>query len=187
MKALSVKNRKKLSVKFQILVALLAIISAVALPQILHLIGNVSGIGSAIGEVFLPMHLPVMLVGLLAGKYVGAVVGFLSPIISFALTGMPRTALLPFMVIELCVYGLCAGIICNAKMPTVLKVLITQFAGRAVRAIAIVVAFYGFSSTAIPVSIIWNSIVVGLIGIILQLVILPLVVYRVDRIDNNAK
>jgi hypothetical protein len=97
---------------------------------------------------------------------------------------MPRASLLPFMVIELCVYGLCAGILCNTKMPTVLKVLITQLAGRAVRALAIAVAFYGFSSTAVSVSVIWNSIVVGLIGIILQLVILPLVVYRVD---NNGK
>lgn len=187
MKMLSAKSRKKLSVKAQILVSLVAIITAVGLPQILHLIGNASGIGSAVGEVFLPMHLPVMLVGLLAGRYVGAVVGFLSPIISFALTGMPRTALLPFMVIELCAYGLCAGLICNVKMPTIIKVLITQFAGRAVRAVAIIVAFYGFSSTAVPVSIIWNSIIVGLIGIILQLVIVPLVVYRVDRIDNNGK
>jgi len=184
MKMLSAKSRKNLSVKSQVIVTFIAIISAVALPQILHLVGNVSGLGSAVGEVFLPMHLPVMLVGLLAGKYVGAVAGFLSPIISFALTGMPRAALLPFMVIELCAYGLCAGIICNSKMPTVLKVFITQFAGRAVRALAIVVAFYGFSSTAVPISIIWNSIVTGLIGIILQLIILPLVVYR---IDNNEK
>lgn len=187
MKMLSAKSRKNLSVKSQILVAFLAIISAVALPQVLHLVGKASGLGSAVGEVFLPMHLPVILVGLLAGPYVGSVVGFLSPIISFALTGMPKSALLPFMVIELCVYGLCAGLICNAKMPTVLKVLITQFAGRAVRAATIVVAFYGFSSTAVPVSIIWNSIVVGLIGIILQLIILPLVVYRVDRIGSNGK
>lgn len=186
MKMMSAKLRKNLSVKAQLLVAFLAIISAVALPQLLHLVGKASGLGSAVGEVFLPMHLPVILVGLLAGKYIGAVVGFLSPIISFALTGMPKSALLPFMVIELCVYGLCAGLLCNTKMPTILKVLLTQFAGRAVRAVAIVVAFYGFSSTAVPVSIIWNSIVAGLIGIILQSVILPLVVYRFDRMDNNG-
>ena len=35
--------------------------------------------------------------------------GALSPAVSFALTGMPRPALLPFMVLELAVYGLCAG------------------------------------------------------------------------------
>ena len=184
MKMLSVKYRKNLSVKARVLLALIAMVCAVALPQILHLVGKASGLGSAIGEVFLPMHLPVMLVGLLAGPYVGATVGFLSPIISFALTGMPRAALLPFMVIELCVYGLCAGIISGAKMPTVLKVLITQIVGRAIRAAAIVVSVYGFSNTSVPTSIIWNSIVVGLIGIILQLIILPLVVYR---IDNNEK
>lgn len=187
MKILSAKSRANMSVKSQAIFALIAIISAVALPQALHLVGGVSGLGSQVGEVFLPMHLPVMLVGLLAGPYVGATVGFLSPIISFALTGMPRASLLPFMVVELCVYGLCIGLLRNAKMPTVLKVLTAQLAGRAVRAAAIVVAFYGFSSTAVPVAIIWNSVAVGLIGIILQLVIVPLVMYRLDRIDDNAK
>lgn len=46
---------------------------------------------------FLPMHLPIILVGLLAGPYAGAIAGLLGPLASFALSGMPGIAMLPFM------------------------------------------------------------------------------------------
>ena len=187
MSSLSVKAKKKLSIKAQLLATLAAIISAVALPQLFHVMGSVSGLGSALGETFLPMHLPVILVGLLAGRYAGAVTGLLAPIISFALTGMPRPAMLPFMVIELCVYGLCAGLLRDSRMPVILKVVIAQVAGRGVRAAAILIATYAFSSTAVPVAVIWTSIVAGVFGITLQWALIPLVVYRVENIEKNEK
>ncbi|MBR5273200.1 MAG: ECF transporter S component [Clostridia bacterium] len=181
----SVKKRKKLSVKVQMLATFAAIVAAVALPQIFHVMGSVSGIGTALGETFLPMHLPIILVGLLAGRYAGAVAGFIAPLVSFALTGMPKAAMLPFVVIELCVYGLCAGVLRDVKMSTFFKVVITQFVGRGVRAVAILIATYVFSSSAVPVSVIWNSIVVGLFGLVLQWALIPLVVYRVENLKNN--
>lgn len=51
--------------------ALLAVLAAVAVTQVFHLLGAASGLGTALGEAFLPMHLPVILVGLLAGPYEG--------------------------------------------------------------------------------------------------------------------
>lgn len=180
-------TRQKISVKAQALGALIALVSAVALPQLVHAVGAASGTGTALGETFLPMHLPIILVGLLAGPYAAGAAGLLSPLVSFALTaltGMPTSAMLPFMMIELCVYGICAGLLKNVKMPAIVKVLIAQIAGRAVRAGAIAIGFYAFG-TAIQPAVIFTSITAGLFGIILQLVIIPLAVYRLKEADNE--
>ena len=185
MEMIAVRSKKQLSVKTQTLATIGAVIGAVVLPQIFHVMGALSGLGTALGEIFLPMHLPILLVGLLAGPYAGMIAGVCSPIISAALTQMPGAAMLPFMTIELSVYGLCAGLLRNVQMATFMKVLIAQIMGRAVRAVAILVATYAFASTAIPVAIIWKSIATGIFGLALQWVLLPLIVYRVEHADEK--
>ena len=179
-------SKPRLSFKAQTIAAVLAVIGAVAVPQIFHVIGAVSGMGTALGETFLPMHLPIILVGLLAGPYAGAVSGLLGPLVSYALTGMPGAVMLPFMMIELFSYGLFAGIVRNAKIPTIAKVVIAQIAGRIVRAGAILAAVYVFGKT-MNVSIIWTSISAGLFGLVLQWALLPLIVYRVENLKRNEK
>lgn len=170
------KNTKKLTALSKTLAVLIAVVSAVALPQLLHTIGAVTGLGTALGEALLPMHLPVMLVGLLAGPVAGAITGFLSPLISFSLTQMPSTIILPFMIIELCIYGITAGLLRATKMPSVFKVLLIQLSGRIIRAAAIIIATYGFAYTAVPIAIIWKSVTIGTAGIIIQLALLPVLV-----------
>lgn len=174
-------NKPRLSVKVQTMATIAAIVGAVAVPQIFHLMGAITGLGTALGETFLPMHLPIILVGLLAGPYAGAVAGAAGPLLSYLLTGMPRATMLPFMMIELCIYGLSAGLLRNVKMPTIAKVVASQVAGRAVRAVAIVVAVYVLGNTSVAVSTIWTSIVNGLFGFVLQWSLLPLIVYRVEN------
>lgn len=176
--------KQKLSVKAQTIGAIIAIISAVAVPQILHVIGAASGLGTALGEIFLPMHLPIILAGLLAGPYAAGIAGFLGPLVSHLLTGMPGSVMLPFMMIELAVYGISAGMLRNVKIPNIAKVLIAQILGRAVRGGAILIAFYAFGS-AIKPAVILSSISAGLIGIVLQLIIIPLAVYRLRSADNE--
>lgn len=175
--------KPRLSVKLQALYTLGALIAAVALPQLFHVMGAASGVGTALGETFLPMHLPIILVGLLAGPYAGAISGLFAPLVSFALTGMPSAAMLPFMMLELCVYGLSAGLLRFMNLPNIVKVLIAQVAGRAVRAAAILIAVYAFGSTAVPVAVIWNSILTGVFGLALQWALIPLILYRVERRD----
>lgn len=177
-------QKPKLSVKVQSLAAISAVAAAVALPQLFHAMGAVSGLGTALGEIFLPMHLPVILVGLLAGPYAGAVAGLLSPLCSFALSGMPYFAMLPFMMIELFVYGLAAGLLRNIKLPDAAKVLAAQIAGRAVRAVAILISVYGFGNGTVGAAVIWKSIPAGIFGIVLQLVLIPLIVYRVENLKR---
>lgn len=170
------REKTQMSVKMQAVYALAAVVAAVTLPQICHAAGAGLGVGSALGEALLPMHFPVILVGLLAGPFAGAAAGALSPLVSFALTGMPHIAMLPFMVIELAVYGLAAGVLKNTAMPAVAQVALTQIIGRAVRAAAILVAVYGFSSSAVGVAVIWQSIAAGAVGIAVQLIGIPLIV-----------
>lgn len=178
-------EKPPLSVKAQTMAAITAIIAAVAVPQLFHVFGSVSGLGTALGEAFLPMHLPIILAGLLAGPFAGAISGFFGPAVSFALSGMPVAAMLPFMMIELCVYGLSAGMLRNVKMPAIAKVLIVQFAGRAVRALAILAAVYAFGNESVRIATIWMSIRTGIFGLFLQWMLLPLIVYRVENLKRN--
>ena len=60
----------RLSVSVKAAATVLAIVAAVALPQLFHVIGAVSGRGTALGVAFLPMHLPIIFVGLIAGPAV---------------------------------------------------------------------------------------------------------------------
>lgn len=178
-------EKPRLSVKVQTIATILAIVGAVAVPQLFHLLGAVSGLGTALGETFLPMHLPIILVGLLAGPYAGAISGLLGPLMSFALSGMPGAVMLPFMMIELCVYGLSAGLLRNVKIPTIGKVLAVQVTGRAIRAAAILIAVYALDNDSIKVAAIWNSISAGIFGLVLQWALLPLIIYRVENIKNK--
>lgn len=182
---LKTAEKPRLSVKVQTLATVAAIVGAVAVPQIFHALGAVSGLGTALGETFLPMHLPIILVGLLAGPYAGAIAGLIGPLASFALSGMPGTVMLPFMMLELCAYGLFAGLLRNIKMPTIAKVVAVQFGGRAVRAAAILLAVYAFGNKGVQVAIIWRSISTGIFGLVLQWALLPLIVYRVENLKKD--
>lgn len=181
MNSQAVKGKNSLSLKMQILAVIGTVAGAVALPQIFHVIGGISGLETALGETFLPMHIPVLLAGFLAGSTVGALAGLISPLLSFALTGMPSSAMVVFMMIELCAYGVFSGLLKNAKIPTVAKVLSVQIIGRVIRAVAIVFAVYVLNKTQIGVAVIWKSIVTGIPGILLQLVLIPLAVFRVEN------
>ena len=173
--------------KTKTLAAVLAVIASVALPQIFHLLGMVSNMGTSLGETFLPMHIAIFLVGYFAGPLAGLAAGFLSPVLSFALTTavgtpMPTVVMLPYMVIELAVYGLVTGLFtrCPVKLPAIVSLLAAQVAGRAVRALAIVIGVYAFGSP-LNVAVIWNSIAAGLPGLILQWVLIPLILFWVEK------
>ena len=127
----------------------------------------------------LPMHLPVMLAGIFGGPVVGLLCGVASPLISAALTGMPLPAMLPFMMVELAVYGLTTGLLRRKQCPAFVKVLLVQVAGRFVRAVVLAVAVYGFGFDRLPISLIWTSIAAGLAGIFIQWAVLPPVWRRV--------
>ena len=175
----------RLSLKAQTMATMVAVIAAVALPQFLHNLGLAVGSGSALGEIFLPMHLPILMVGVLAGPYAGLIAGVLAPIISYSLTGMPAMAMLPFITIEVAVYGFGAGLFRNVKIPTFGKVLLVQILGRAVRAVAILVTVYVLGNTVVKPAIILTSIKTGFAGIVLQWILIVAVVYLVQKTSEK--
>ena len=72
------------------------------LPMAFHSIPNG-------GKIMLPMHIPVLLCGMVCGAPYGAVCGLLGPMLSSVLTGMPTAALMPAMMVECAAYGLVGG------------------------------------------------------------------------------
>ena len=175
---------KQTAIKNKCITVILAIASAVILPQLFHAVGIVSGTGNLLGAAFLPMHLPVFLAAFLGGPAVGLVSGCVSPVISFFISGMPAAGVLPFMVLELAAYGLVGGLLSNKKMPVFGKLIITQVAGRAVRALAVIIAIYVLDNTGIQLASIWNMVTAALPGILLQWALIPLLMYRMEGLKK---
>jgi hypothetical protein len=169
------------TIKTQTLATLAAVAAAVVLPQLLHLVGAASGVGNALGQSFLPMYLPIIMVGFMAGPFAGALSGVLAPLISFALSGMPPIVMLPFITAELVFLGFASGMLRGAKLPTIGKVVLAQLTGKAVYAVAILTAVYVFGNEAVGIGNILGSVQSGLPGLILQWVLLPLIIFRVDN------
>lgn len=158
-------------------VGALLIAVGVLLPQIFHLIG-----GPAAGGLFLPMHIPVLLAGLLLGPYFGAVVGVLSPVISFLTMGMPPAARLPFMLLELCAYGLLSGLFYKKRVPLYLSLILAQIGGRAVYALSLLAASSLLELNAPPVLTAWTAVVTGIPGIAVQLIFIPPIVVLLKKV-----
>jgi uncharacterized membrane protein len=170
-------------IKTKSLFTLGAILCAVALPQVFHYLGVLSGMGPLPGAAFLPMHIPVFIAAFMAGPVVGVLAGALSPLFSYVFTlsvfgaAMPALPLLPFMTLELAIYGLVAGMLYNKKASVFLKLVTAQLAGRIIRLIAVVIATASFGSAL-------DFIIAGLPGIMLQWALIPLLIYRVKGLRN---
>ncbi|MBQ8515597.1 MAG: ECF transporter S component [Ruminococcus sp.] len=164
-------NRKNILSKA--LITLIAVAGAVILPQIFHGIGTISGTGPAMGSALLPMHIPVLLAGFLGGPLVGAAAGVLSPLVSSAVSGMPSALILPFMVLELGVYGLVSGLLSRRNINSLAALLLTQLIGRAVRAAAVLAAVLILGNEQLTIASAYSFVLEGLFGILLQWALIP--------------
>ncbi|MGN0976317.1 MAG: ECF transporter S component [Gemmiger sp.] len=150
----------------------------VVLPQFAHMIPNAA-------FALLPMHLPVLLCGLACGPFWGVLCGLAGPVLSSLLTGMPGSAMLPSMMIELAVYGLVAGAMVRAlhtgrPLADLYLALVTaMLAGRVTYGVlnALIFKAGAYSMTA------WltSAFVTGLPGIVIQLALLPALVTALRR------
>lgn len=188
----SVLVRKNLSLKVKItvksLISLSVIVLAVVLPQILHV-----ALGQSSGVKWLPMYLPVLIGGCILGWKWGFGVGVLSPLVSYLITlafGDPMPALqrLPFMMIELAVFACVSGafskkIVENAWVAFP-AVLLASVSGRAVFMLCVLV--FQSVSTLSP-AVVWAQIQSGLLGLVLQAVIVPLIVIGLRKVLLNDK
>jgi len=154
------------------------------LPQVFHIIG-----GPTAGKTFLPMHIPVLLAGFFAGPFIGALTGLLAPLLSSLITGMPMPPILYFMIFELGTYGLAAGYLFRQfKWNIYLSLILSMLAGRAINSLALLVAAGLMKLNVPPVMSVLTGIITGIPGLIIQVVLIPVVVYLVERrmkLDKN--
>ncbi len=139
---------------------------SVALPYIAHQF-------HLAGPTFLPMHIFVLLAGLLFGWKTGFIVGAMTPLVSFATSGMPPLAILPFLLAEITVYGFVAGLLREkTKLPTIVSLLSAMLAGRIV-----LILIYSFTIGGIAaIDTVYSAVSIGLPGIVIQLLLLPIVI-----------
>jgi riboflavin transporter FmnP len=165
------------TVKRAIITAVCAAL-AVVLPIAFHAVPNA-------GPTFLPMHIPVLLAGLICGWEYGLICGIVGPLLSTLFTGMPPMAYLPSMLIELAVYGAATGLlmsIVRAKSiyaDLYISLVGGMLIGRIVAGIctALIFAAGKYSLAAWATS----YLVSGLPGIVIQLVLLPSIVFALER------
>ncbi|MDO4493967.1 MAG: ECF transporter S component [Clostridia bacterium] len=140
-----------------------------------------------IGNMLLPMHIPVLLCGFFCGPVYGLAVGFIAPLLRFALFGMPPVIPIGLpMAFELLTYGAIAGILYK-KLPkkpvnVFVALIVAMLAGRAVWGVARVVLL-GLGKAPFG----WAAFLAGAFtnaipGIIIQLVLIPLLVIRLDKV-----
>ena len=139
-----------------------------------------------IGDTLLPMHLPVMLCGLLCGPLWGGSVGLILPFLRSAIFSMPP--MYPnavWMAAELAAYGFIIGFVYNRTRKNILGIYISlitaMLGGRlvwgAAKALLLGLAGKGFTFTAFLV----GGFVDALLGIVLQLVLVPIIVRLFER------
>lgn len=158
----------------------LLIALSLVLPSAFHLLGVPQP-----GKVFLPMHIPVLLGGFTLGPVFGLFIGTISPLISSFLTGMPTVGRLPFMMIELAVYGFSSGLIYKAhekkKFGIYISLMLSMLLGRLAYALALFTAsnLMGVECGGVMAAV--SATVSGFPGIITQLVIIPPIIYSLER------
>ena len=140
-----------------------------------------------IGNMLLPMHIPVLLCGMICGWQYGAIIGFLLPFVRFATFGMPPIYPIGMaMAFELAAYGIIAGILYR-KVKTkgfgsiYISLISAMIGGRMVWGLArIVLSTYGKGSFTYQMFVA-GAFVNAIPGIIIQLVLIPAIMFAVKK------
>ena len=147
------------------------------LPMAFHTVPNA-------GTIFLPMHIPVLLCGLICGWPYGGVCGLLGPLISSLITGMPPAAMLPSMMVECCAYGFVTGMLMRHvhTKHTVADLYISLVSAMVVgRVVAGFAKAWIFTPGISPFAWVTTSLIAGIPGIVIQLILMPMVVLALTK------
>ena len=169
---------QKMSAVKKSIITAVCIALCVVLPQAFHAVPNA-------GAIYLPMHIPVLLCGLICGWSYGMLCGLAGPALSALLTGMPPAAVLPGMLVECGVYGLAAGLLMqlvrtkHLYADLYISLAAAMLLGRVASGIAKALIFSAGSYSM--ASWVAGSFVTALPGIVIQLALLPSIVYALMR------
>lgn len=139
----------------------------ITLPRIFHI-----AFGSNAGATFLPMHIAVLIAALTFGMTSSLVVAGSSIIMSHLLTNMPAITRLPYMLIELVIYGIILALF-SKKTNAYISLIATIILGRILYAGVLFAATnLGFPTYGTTV---WKSAKIGIPGLIIQLIVVPVI------------
>ena len=142
------------------------------------------------GPTYLPMHIFVFVAALLFGWRVGLMVGLLTPLASYAVSGMPLLSVLPQIIVELSVYGLVAGILREElNLRVVWSLFGAMIAGRLALLLAVLVIYLiagkvysPLGPEANPFLVVWATIKQGWLGIVIQLALMPGAIWLLGKL-----
>ncbi|MDF2521703.1 MAG: transporter component [Clostridia bacterium] len=141
------------------------------------------GIGS--GSILLPMHIPVLLAGFILPLPYAVFVGGIIPVLSSVLTGMPPVfPVLIFMFFELIAYAAATHLLyVRFKQNVYVSLIGGMVVGRIVSAIVVwILASFFMAKLPSPVIFITGGIVEGLPGLLIQLVLIPAIIYALKKV-----
>lgn len=160
----------------RLVIAGLLLAMGIIIPMIFHTTGIA-------GTIFLPMHIPVLLGGFLLPPVLALLLGMLTPLLNSLITQMPQ--LFPMaiiMIFELGIYGLVASVLYRKlRLPSILALIISMIAGRIMAGVVVFVLAAFFAIQMDPMAFIIGGITTGLPGIIVQLVLVPTLIYSIVR------
>lgn len=158
-----------------LVICAMCIALGVVFPMFFHLFGGV-------GTMLLPMHLPILVCGFMAGPMYGFLCGMITPLLSSSLTGMP-----PFypialaMVFELATYGLLCGYCFKKWQKVYPSLLCAMVLGRCVSGL-VNLCLLSMAGKAYTLEIfISASFISALPGILLQLTVIPILMFALDK------
>lgn len=145
------------------------------------------------GATYLPMHIFVLMAGLAFGWRAGLVTGLLSPLASFAVSGMPVMTILPQVTVEIAAYGLLSGLLAEKfRLEATWSLLGAMAGGRLALLVFLSVSYLlggqihsPLGPEAGPLNALWTVIRLGWPGILVQLLSLPLLFWLLNK--NNSR
>lgn len=151
----------------------------IALGVILPIFFHFTGVS---GKIFLPMHIPVLLGGFYIKPKYMILVGALTPILSSLLTGMPPLfPMLPIMIIELSTYGFMVAYLREKRINKFINLITSMISGRITAGIVVYIMTLTVGFKANPLLFVKGSIITGLPGIAIQLILIPLLVTLIKK------
>lgn len=143
-----------------------------------------------IGKILSPLHYPAFFAGLLCGWPYGLVIGIICPLLRAALFGMP--AMFPMgitMAAECGVYGLVCGLLFyRSKNKTLLQLYLTLLAAMILGRVAYGIVMWAILGSSYTFTLfISGTFALGLPGIILQLVLVPLIMAALREVRVSPK
>ncbi len=139
-----------------------------------------------VGNMLLPMHIPVFICGYVCGWQYGMVIGFITPLLRSVLFGMPL--MVPkavCMAFELMVYGMVVGLAYQRlrfkKWRIYISLLSAMIAGRVAWGLVAALVYGMLGIDFGPGVFLAEAFVNAMPGIVLQLVLIPALIYSLEK------